>query len=304
MPKAQVNGISIAYEIAGKGTPIVWTPGGWFPRNAFTYLFAGRFSAHYSVLTWDRRNSGRSEIAIEDAVSEAHLWTDDLHALLHELGMSPAYVGGGSAGCLMSLLMAYRYPEDVKGVILQDPPTDDIQSCQGPLMEHHYLCLARAAERGGMEAVIELSTDPPDPEWAWISGWVAETIALNPGNRERLLSIDPGRFAAIIDHWVEWFTSSRNHFAGLSDDELAHITAPALVCPGLNEWHPERTARALYHLLPNADWVDYADRHTPAEVQEIVDIQTTTDFAPGTVQAFRYPYYEEFLQRVESGQFG
>jgi hypothetical protein len=50
MPKAKVNGISIAYEVAGKGTSIVWTPGGWFPRRPTAYVFAGRFSANYRVL--------------------------------------------------------------------------------------------------------------------------------------------------------------------------------------------------------------------------------------------------------------
>jgi pimeloyl-ACP methyl ester carboxylesterase len=304
MPKAQVNGISIAYEIAGKGPPIVWTPGGWFPRNPFTYLFAGRFSANYAVLTWDRRNSGRSDVGIEDAESEFHLWTDDLHALLHKLDLNPAYVGGGSAGCLMSLLMAYRYPEDVKGLILQDAPTDGIQACQQPLAEHHYLCLARAAEHGGMEAVLDLSAHPTDPAWAWITGWVAETIELNPGNRERLLSMDAKHFASVLRKWAGWVTSPRNHFADLSDEELASIKAPALVCHGMNEWHPERMAKELCSLLPNAEWADYAARYTPAEIQAVVDIVTSPDVAPSTVWSFPYPYYEGFLQRVQSGEFG
>jgi pimeloyl-ACP methyl ester carboxylesterase len=304
IPKVQVNDVSIAYEIAGKGPPIVWTPGGWFPRNFFTYVFAGRFSANHRVLTWDRRNSGRSDIGIEDAESELHLWCDDLHALLQSLDLSPAYIGGGSACCMTSLLMAFRYPEDVKGLILQDPPTDKIETAAQPLVEHHYRCLAEAAESRGMESVIELSSNPPVPEWAWITGWVAETVTLNPSNRDRLLAIDPGRFAAIMNRWAEWFTTPRVYMANLSDEELAGITTPALVCHGLNDWHPEHTARELYRRLPNAEWVDYADRYTPAEIQEIVDIATTMDFAPGTVQAFRFPYYEDFLRRVESGQFG
>ena len=299
MPKANVNGVTIAYEIAGKGPPIVWTPGGWFPRNPFTYTFAGRFSAHYSVLTWDRRNSGASDVGIEDAESEFHLWTDDLHALLQELDLGPAYVGGSSAGCLMSLLMAFRYPEDVKGLLLHDPPTNDIAACQQPLAEHHYLCLARAAESGGMEAAIELSTNPPDPDWAWITGWVAETIACNPGNRERLLSMDPRQFAAILTRWAGWVTAPRNHVAGLSDEDLAGITTPAIVAHGFNAWHPEHAGRALCGLLPNAEWVDYAARHTKEEIQAMADLVASGDNATSTKLAFRFPFYEDFLQRVE-----
>ncbi len=32
MSKIKVNGVSIAYEVAGEGPLIVWTPGGWGPR--------------------------------------------------------------------------------------------------------------------------------------------------------------------------------------------------------------------------------------------------------------------------------
>jgi pimeloyl-ACP methyl ester carboxylesterase len=304
MPKAQINGISIAYEVAGKGPPIVWTPGGWFPRRPTAYVFAGRFSANYRVLLWDRRNSGASDIAIEDAESEAHLWTDDLHALLQELDMSPAYVGGSSAGCVMSLLMAHRYPQDVKGLLLYNPPTDDVQSCQQPLVEYHYLCLARAAEEKGIEAVIELSTHPPDPEWAWITGWVAETIALNPGNRERLLAMDPGQFASIMKKWAGGLTSPRSYLANLSDEELAAIDAPAIVSYDFGAWHPEHTARELYRKLPNAEWVDYGARYTSKEIQEIADIVASGDVAVSTKFVFRIPFYEDFLQRVETGRFG
>jgi pimeloyl-ACP methyl ester carboxylesterase len=304
VPKARVNGISIAYEVAGKGTPIVWTPGGWFPRNPSTYVFAGRFSADYQVLTWDRRNSGASDIAIEDAESEGHLWIDDLHNLLQQLDMSPAYVGGGSYGCLMSLLMAHRYPQDVRGLLLDNPPTDDVQSCQQPLVEHHYLCLARAAEDKGMEAVIELSADPPVPEWAWITGWVAETIAQNPDNRDRLLSMDPKHFASVMKKWAGWLASPRNYLANLSDKELASIDVPAIVSHGFNAWHPEHTARELYHKLPNAEWMDYAARYTGGEIQEIAAIDASGDLAESTKLVFRFPFYKDFLQRVETGQFG
>jgi len=252
------------------------------------------------VLTWDRRNSGASDIAIEDAESEFHLWTDDLHILLQQLDMSPAYVGGGSGGCVMSLLMAHRYPQDVKGLLLYWPPTDDLQSCLRPLAEHYYLCLARAAEDKGMEAVIALSSDPPEPEWAGATGWVAQAIAQNPHNRDRLLSMDPKHFASVMKKWAGWVASPRLYLANLSDKELASITVPAIVCYGFNAWHPEHTARELCHKLPNAECVDYAARYTSAEIQEIADIEASGDLAESTKSVFRFPFYKDFLQRVES----
>jgi pimeloyl-ACP methyl ester carboxylesterase len=217
--------------------------------------------------------------------------------------MGPAYIGGGSAGCVMSLLMAHRYPQDVKGLILSNPPTDDVQTCQRPLVEAQYLCLARVAESKGMKAAIEHSVHPPDPAWAWITGWVAQTIALNPGNRERLLSMDPGQFATILRKWAAWFDSPRVYLANLSDEKLAGIRVPAIVSYDFGAWHPEHTARELYRLLPNAEWVDYSSRYVPEEIQEMVDMITNADNAVSTKLVFRFPFWEDFLQRVESGQF-
>ena len=61
MAQITVNNITLAYDILGKGTPLVWTPGGWFPRNNWTYLAAGFQMANYQNLVWDRRNSGVKE---------------------------------------------------------------------------------------------------------------------------------------------------------------------------------------------------------------------------------------------------
>ena len=303
MSKVVVNGVSIAYEVAGEGSPIVWTPGAWGPRGPFTYVFAGRFSANYQVLTWDRRNSGASDLAIEDAESEWHLWTDDLHALLQELDMSPAYVGGGSAGSELSLLMAYRYPKDVKGLILHNPSTNDVQNVLQPMAEARHLCLAEAAERKGMEAVIEISADPPEPDWAQFTSWVADAIAQNPENRDRLLSMEPEQFSRTMRRWAKWLSSPRFHLSNLSDEELAGIDVPAIVSHGFDAWHPEHVARALYHLLPNAEWVTYLSRYTSEKIQRIVDMHASGDVGRSTELAFRFPFYEDFMRRVESGQF-
>lgn len=303
MSKIKVNGVSIAYEVAGEGPPIVWTPGGWGPRNPFTYVFAGRFSANYQVLTWDRRNSGASDLAIKDAESEWHLWTDDLHALLQELDMSPAYVGGGSAGSELSLLMAHRYPGDVKGLILHDPSTNDVQDVLQPMAEARYLCLAEAAESEGMEAVIKISADPLEPGWASRTSWVADAIAQNPENRDRLLSMEPEQFSRTMRRWAKWLASPRLHLSNLSDEELAGINVPAIVSHGFDAWHPAHVARTLYSLLPNAEWAEYSSRLTPGETQRIVDMHAEKDVGWSTELAFRFPFYEDFLRRVESGQF-
>lgn len=305
MPTLRVNDVTLAYEVLGNGPVVVWTPGGWFPRNEWAYLNAGCFCADYTSLLWDRRNSGLSDVAIDDAPSEFHLWADDLHALLNALQMSPAYLAGGSAGNLFSLLMAHRYPADVKGLILVGSPTNDLPLI-GPLLEAHYLQLAEVAAKG-MEAVISHSTDAwvrmafakAEPE-DWLLNWVAATIAVNPENHARLLAMEPTKFATLMKKWgnlgLDWASSKRFHLCGLSDEQVHQITAPALVIQGFDELHPRQEAEELYRLLPNAAWVDFA-HHYP---QETIEQMAASELLWHQQSFLSMPFIRQFLQRIES----
>ena len=81
-----------AGQMTGQGVPIVITPGGWLAsQHQFCRSFAGSLSADHSVLIWDRRNGhGASGVAVSDAPSDWHQWTDDLHQMLNALDLTPA----------------------------------------------------------------------------------------------------------------------------------------------------------------------------------------------------------------------
>jgi pimeloyl-ACP methyl ester carboxylesterase len=301
MPKISVNGVKLAYEVWGQGTPVVLTPQGWFPRNVFTYVMAGRLSAHHQVLLWDRRNSGASEISIKDAPSELHLWADDLHHLLHALDMSPAYLGGASGGCLFSLFMAQQYPQDVKGLILIDPATDDIDLLK-PLWDARYSDLAEVAESKGTQAVIDASTEAwtrlvtgqssPNNSWDVLRNWIAESIQKDPSNRERILSLDPHYLAKTLRKWREWLFSAWPYLVPRED--LKSISVPALVLHGCNPLHPEHTAQELASLLPNAELAQYSDIYSRDEIQRVCESDSYD-----TQNAFlKLPFIEAFLNRL------
>jgi pimeloyl-ACP methyl ester carboxylesterase len=260
------------------------------------YPSAEHLSANYQVLVWDRRNTGASDLAIEDAPSEVHLWADDLHHLLGALNMSPAYLGGTSNGQMLSLLMAHRYPQDVRGLILANTPTDDLD-LMGRIWNAHYMQLAEVAESKGMQAVIAHSTEAQmrvlsaqsKPEdFDWLLSWVAETISMNPSNRDRLLATDPRQFSTLMRKWGRSILSGRPHLAGLTEDQVRCISVPALVAHGFNPFHPRRAAETLYWLLPNAEWVEYTDRFTQKEIDQAQD--------KGTL---RRTFVEAFLRRNE-----
>ena len=292
MPKITVNGVSLAYEIVGENGPPVLFQDTVLPRNPFSYFFAGRMSSSCRVLLLDRRNLGASDIAIEDAPCLGYLYTDDLHHLLQDLNMSPAYVGGGAMGAVYALLMAHRYPEDVKGLILSHIPTDDRKILKS-VFDQIYFRFADLAATKGMKAVIGAS-QKACLEGHRVMRWAAETIAANPSNKDRLLAMDPKEFAAINRKWGEWALSERLPLANLKDEELKRITMPVIIAPGLESHHPERTARRVYELLPNAEWADYSKRFPPEKIQEV------TSGTSVEMIALALPFIEDFIQRVES----
>lgn len=304
MPRINVNGVTLAYEVLGDGSPIVWTPGAWFPRDNWVYLNAGCLASRHQVLLWDRRNCGASDVWLEDAPTELHLWTDDLHHLLQALNLSPAYLAGASKGCVFSLLMAHRYPDDVRGLILIDAPTDD-PALLRPFADARYYNLANVAATRGMSAALAHSTEA----WSriitgtsaldafdWFTKWMAETSAANQGNRERLLAMNPQHFATLLTRWGDVEVSSRSHVGWLTDAELGQITAPALVVPGLDALHPRHAAEALQRLLPAAKWVEFADHYAPTTLERLAASDTlSTEKAILTM-----PIIKQFLQQNEA----
>lgn len=300
MPRLDVGSTSIAYQLFGQGEPIVLTAGGWYCRPNYVHFCAGLLSTNHTVLIWDKRaGQGASEVALSDAPSEWYDWADDLHKLLHTLDLAPTYLYGSSGGHVLSLLMAHRYPDDVKGLILCTPPTDDGTLLKSRLSKPRYYDLADLAESKDMQAVIEASTaawveeisgrsDPNDPYR--LKKWIAETIYLHPENREKILSFDPGIFATTMRRWGDWIASDRFYSAQLSDEDLRKVTVPTTLIPGWDELHPKRSAERLSQLLPNAEWMDLFERYTSSQVEE----------ASGSeMQALLCPIILESIARME-----
>jgi len=110
MPRTEVDGVSIAYEIVGDGRPWVLTPGGRFSKDypGVRELAVALAERGNRVLIWDRPNCGESEVCFRGD-SESEMQADILAGLLRALDMAPAVVIGGSGGARVSLLAANRH---------------------------------------------------------------------------------------------------------------------------------------------------------------------------------------------------
>jgi pimeloyl-ACP methyl ester carboxylesterase len=246
MPKIDVEGIGIAYDIVGQqGKPIAITAGGRLSKDApgLRELAGELASAGHRVLIWDRVNCGESDISF-DGETESLMNAAALAGLLRALDFGPCLLVGGSAGSRVSLLTAIRHPDLVSGLFLLWISGGAL-SLAG-LATHYYYDSALAAVTGGMEKVANL------PVWK-------EQIARNPGNRDRILAQDPKQFVATMQRWAwSFFPKTDAPVPGLGPDELAAISAPVVVLrSGSSDlFHPRETSEALARMIPNAQLQD------------------------------------------------
>jgi pimeloyl-ACP methyl ester carboxylesterase len=240
MPVADVRGAAINYEIVGSRGPWVsLSPGGRRPIAGVRSLYDRIAQAGYRVLLHDRRNCGASDVIIDGDESEYDIWADDLQALLRQLDALPAFVGGASSGCRMSILFALRHPQATRGLLLWRLTGGRVAAEH--LARQYYTDFIELAQRGGMAAVCE-------------SEFFRERIAERPANRARLMAMDPKRFIAVMSHWRTYFIDGADlPVIGATEEQLRSIRVPACVVPGNDRIHARRAGENAGRMMPKAE---------------------------------------------------
>ena len=236
MPTLVVNGANIQYEEMGEGIPIILTPGARYDMNAVRGL-AEQLASEYRVIIYDRRNCGASDVIISGDLSEQEIWADDLYEILHQLQAIPAYIGGGSAGCRVSLMLAIRHPESVKGLLLWHITGGSVAAEQ--LGYSYYEEFIEIAKKDGMQGVI--ATD-----------FFAERIRQNPSNLDRLVSMHTGDFISVMERWRTFFTD-KDPVIGSTKEQLDKIAVPAVIIPGDDDVHPLLVGQNLHSILNDSE---------------------------------------------------
>jgi pimeloyl-ACP methyl ester carboxylesterase len=96
---AEVNGTRLYYEVVGRGHPLVLIHGRFVNTNMWNdqlEVFAKRFK----VIRYDVRGFGKSALP---TVGKGYRHTEDLKALLNQLGIDYAYMVGLSMGGYIAL---------------------------------------------------------------------------------------------------------------------------------------------------------------------------------------------------------
>lgn len=106
-------------QVSGKGTPLLLIHGS-ISDHTFFQECASYLSRAYKVITYDRRGYGKS-CTVPYTDYSVSTQADDISEIISTLKLESFYIVGNSAGSLVGIEYALKYPAMVKGMILVEP---------------------------------------------------------------------------------------------------------------------------------------------------------------------------------------
>lgn len=273
MPFAEIRGIAIRYEIVGSDGPwVALATGGRNPYGEFVPLAERIARQGFRVVLHDRRNCGQSQVALDPSMGEDNHRVEDWHALLTHLGATPAFVGGSSSGCRMSLLYALKRPELVRGLLLMRVTGGAYPAKRLP--EQYYDQFIRAAHEGGMPAVRAMDH------------WKA-CMEANPDNARILSTMPVERFVSVMTKWRDEFVQGVNlPVVGVSREEMGSIRVPSIIVPGNDQVHSHASGKLAHSLIPGSRLYELPLVDTGADLVPFVDWAPVYDELASAFVAF------------------
>jgi pimeloyl-ACP methyl ester carboxylesterase len=119
MAKLNRDGVRLYYEVHGSGPPLLLTHG-YSSTSAMWQGQIAELSKAHTLILWDMRGHGQSDYPEDAAAYSEALTVGDMAALLDEVGVDTAIVGGLSLGGYMSLAFYRAHPERVRALLIID----------------------------------------------------------------------------------------------------------------------------------------------------------------------------------------
>lgn len=260
MPTAVIDGISTRYEVAGSGPPLLmFSPGG-FDSTLDSWRTVGIYrrlsllehlTRHYTCITFDRRESGRSGGRVERIA-----WADYVaqgKGLLDHLDIAQAHLMGGCVGCSTVAAFGVAHPETVRSMVLFSPAGGVKYRMKQQARFAQHLAYA---EQHGLEQVITLTKSSgkgftADPR---VGPW-ASVIRADSAFAAAYSQKDPDRYRFLVGGTAR-LLFDRDTVPGPEPEDLLQLDIPVLVVPGQDESHATSAARYLQECLPAAEYWD------------------------------------------------
>jgi pimeloyl-ACP methyl ester carboxylesterase len=239
MERANVAGVTIEYEIAGRGEPVVFIHGALIAETFRPLLAEPALTNRYQLIRYHRRGYAGSTHTRGPMRVARH--AADCRALLRHLGVERAHVVGHSYGGAVALQLALDTPEDVHSLALLEPAI-----AVGSGLQAYRAALERGEQRfreANAEEVVDEFFQP----------------RFGPGYRALLDQILPGSFAQAVTDAETWFERESPALREwtFGETELQRVTQPLLAVQGQDSdaFWPRfgETHRLLLTSLPQAE---------------------------------------------------
>jgi pimeloyl-ACP methyl ester carboxylesterase len=119
MPTIVRDGVTLAYEERGSGSPAFVFVHGWTCNRSFFAPQAEHFAAKHRVVSVDLRGHGESDKP--QGAYPISAYADDLAFLIDKLSLGRVIAVGHSMGGITVLQLGAAYPEKVAGIVMVDP---------------------------------------------------------------------------------------------------------------------------------------------------------------------------------------
>ncbi|MCC7104203.1 MAG: alpha/beta fold hydrolase [Chloroflexi bacterium] len=233
----EANGIRIAYDEAGEGTPLLLVHGFQLDRLSWASQVEA-FRGCYRVIAPDLRGHGGTELGAVESIS-MELFAADLDALLESLAVrEPAVVIGLSLGGFIAQHLVLRHPKRVRALVL----ADTVATADPPeLAERRLRFVAEIVRANSTRSSID--------------GWYPRLMA--PASYGRAELVAPLR-AMMARHTPAGVAATLRGMAARPDclRRLGSVTCPTLVVVGeLDTLTPPDQAGLIRDVVPGAQLV-------------------------------------------------
>jgi len=245
MPFIKRNNDDICYEVYGAGTPFLFFSETACAGDIWNTFQVPEFSRDHLVITHDYRGTGKSSRPA--AQYSCDNFVDDAVAILDHLNAGPAILLGHSMGGRVAMLMALKYPEKVKTLIVASvgPGVPGVPPIP-------FKMCKEMAEWGYEKYVREHTLEV---------GWTPEYIREYPDRVEHFLRVRMNNLPALDDYLHHVVARQACDISG----RLHEIKHPTLVLVG-NKDHGSATgashriaSEAMAKALPNSQYAVIAN---------------------------------------------
>jgi pimeloyl-ACP methyl ester carboxylesterase len=212
---AQVNGLSMYYEITGEGKPLVLIHGGGSTIQTTFSKVIPLFAAKRRVIAVELQAHGRTSDRDTDLTFEQD--ADDVVALLQGLNIDKADFFGFSNGATTSLQIAIRHPQIVDKMILGSP----------------------LAKRNGV----------PDWFWEFMSKASLDNMPAQLKDGYTKVAADPRGLQIMHDKDAKRMVNFRD----IPDEQIKAIAVPTLIIIGDQDVITPEHAQELRRQIPKSE---------------------------------------------------